>query len=70
MTWIPRIPYNRGAERGAQVRHRRDGPVPEPVPALPPAGAASGPGALDLSPIVAIIVLIIVGEIIVDLIRG
>ena len=35
-----------------------------------PAGAASGPGALDISPIVAIIVLQIVGAIVVDLIHG
>ena len=42
LTWIPRIPYNPVLSAVAGVRHRRDRPVPEPVPAHPAAGA---PGA-------------------------
>ncbi len=38
LSWIPRIPYNRVAQRLPQVRDRRDRPVPQPLPAHSAAG--------------------------------
>jgi YggT family protein len=69
MSWIPRIPYNRFLD--PVLGFVRD--VTDPYlnlfrRFLPP--VRIGPGALDLSPIVATFVLIIVGGIIVDVVRG
>ena len=69
LTWIPRIPYNRWLN--AVVTFVTD--VTDPYLNLfrrfiPPVRV--GPGALDLSPIVAIFVLWIVGGIVVGLVRG
>lgn len=70
MSWIPRIPYNRVLN--AVLTFVKD--VTDPYlnlfrRFLPP--VRIGPGALDLSPIVATFVLIIVGQgIIVPLIAG
>ena len=69
MSWIPRMPYNRVLN--AVLTFVKD--VTDPYlnlfrRILPP--VRLGPGALDLSPIVATIVLIVVGGIVVDLIRG
>ncbi len=69
MSWIPRMPYNRYLN--AVLNFVRD--VTDPylnlfrkfVPMV-----RIGPGALDLSPIVATVVLIIVGQIIVGLVDG
>jgi YggT family protein len=70
MSWIPRIPYNRVLD--AVLTFVKD--VTDPylnlfrrfIPMV-----RLGPGALDISPIVATFVLIIVGDaIIVPLIRG
>jgi len=70
MSWIPRIPYNRVLD--AVLTFVKD--VTDPylnlfrrfIPLV-----KIGPGALDISPIVATFVLIIVGQgIIVPLIRG
>lgn len=70
MSWIPRIPYNRVLD--AVLTFVKD--VTDPylnlfrrfMPLV-----KIGPGALDISPIVATFVLIIVGQgIIVPLIRG
>ncbi len=70
MSWIPRIPYNRVLD--AVLTFVKD--VTDPylnlfrrfIPLV-----KLGPGALDISPIVATFVLIIVGQgIIVPLIRG
>ena len=69
MSWIPRMPYNRALN--AVLTFVTD--VTDPYlnlfrRILPP--VRMGPGALDLSPIVATFVLIIVGEIVVGLVRG
>ncbi len=67
LTWIPRIPYN--PVLSALIKFVTD--VTDPYLNLfrrfiPP--VRIGPGALDISPIVAIIVLQIVGSIVVNLI--
>ena len=69
MSWIPRMPYNRYL--AAFLKFVTD--VTDPYlnifrRILPP--VRMGPGALDLSPIVATFVLIIVGTILVGLVRG
>ena len=69
MSWIPRMPYNRWLS--AVLGFVTD--VTDPYlnlfrRFLPP--VRLGPGALDLSPIVATFVLLIVGDIVVALIRG
>jgi YggT family protein len=69
MTWIPRIPYNRVLN--AVLTFVRD--VTDPYlnlfrRILPPLRV--GPAALDLSPVIAIFVLYIVGGIVVALIEG
>ena len=67
MSWIPRMPYNRWLN--GVLTFVTD--VTDPYlnifrRVLPP--VRLGPGALDISPIVAIIVLQIVGSIVVNLI--
>ena len=67
-SWIPRMPYNRYL--AAFLQFISD--VTDPYlnlfrRILPP--VRMGPAALDLSPIIATFVLIIVGRIVVDLIR-
>jgi YggT family protein len=67
MSWIPRIPYNRWL--AGFLKFVSD--VTDPYlnlfrRVLPP--VRLGPGALDLSPIVATFVLIIVGMIVVSII--
>ena len=67
MSWIPRMPYNRYL--AAFLKFVSD--VTDPYlnvfrRVLPP--VRMGPGALDLSPIVATFVLIIVGMIVVSII--
>jgi YggT family protein len=69
MSWIPRIPYNRVLS--AVLSFVSD--VTDPYlnlfrRFLPP--VRLGPGALDLSPIVATFVLIIVSSIVANIIRG
>ena len=69
MSWIPRMPYNRYL--AAVLQFVTD--VTDPYlnlfrRFLPP--VRMGPGALDLSPIVATLVLILVSSIVADLIRG
>ena len=69
MSWLPRIPYNRFLD--AALNFVRD--VTDPYLNLfrrfmPP--VRMGPGALDLSPIVATFVLIIVGSLVANAIRG
>jgi YggT family protein len=69
MSWIPRMPYNRYL--AAFLKFVTD--VTDPYlnlfrRILPP--VRIGPGALDLSPIVATFVLIIVGQIVVGLVAG
>jgi YggT family protein len=69
MSWIPRMPYNRALD--AFLTFVKD--VTDPYLNLfrrfiPP--LRMGPGALDLSPIIATFVLLIVSGIAADLIRG
>ncbi len=69
MSWLPRIPYNRTLSAVLDYVTA----VPDPYlnlfrRFLPP--VRLGPGALDLSPIVATIVLIVVGYVVAGLIRG
>ena len=69
LSWVPRMPYNRFL--AAAVGFVTD--VVDPYlnlfrRFLPP--VRIGPGALDLSPVVGLIVLQIVGSIVVGLIRG
>ena len=69
LSWIPRIPYNRWL--AAFIKFVTD--VTDPYlnifrRILPP--VRMGPGALDLSPIVATFVLIIVSNVVANLIRG
>jgi YggT family protein len=69
MSWIPRVPYNRWL--AGFLKFVSD--VTDPYlnlfrRILPP--VRLGPGALDLSPIVATFVLIIVSSIVTGLIRG
>ena len=69
MSWIPRIPYNRVLD--AVLNFVRD--VTDPYLNLfrriiPP--VRMGPGALDLSPIIATFVLLIVGGLVTGAIRG
>jgi YggT family protein len=69
MSWVPRMPYNRYL--AAVLKFVTD--VTDPYlnlfrRILRP--VRMGPAALDLSPIVATFVLIIVGTIVVDLVRG
>lgn len=69
MSWIPRMPYNRVLN--AVLTFVTD--VTDPYlnlfrRILPP--VRMGPGALDLSPIVATFVLIIVSSLVADAIRG
>jgi YggT family protein len=69
MSWFTRIPYNRYLD--LVLKFVSD--VTDPYlnifrRILPP--VRIGPGALDLSPIVGVLVLSIVGGIIINLIRG
>jgi YggT family protein len=69
LSWVPRIPYNRYL--AAFLKFVND--VTDPYlnlfrRILPP--VRLGPGALDLSPMVAIFLLIIVSSIVANLIRG
>jgi YggT family protein len=69
MSWVPRMPYNRYL--AAALKFVSD--VTDPYlnifrRILPP--VRLGPGALDLSPIVATFVLIIVSGIVANIIRG
>lgn len=69
LTWIPRMPYNRVLD--TLVRYLSD--VTDPFlnlfrRILPP--ARLGGAALDLSPIIALIVLRVVGSLIVSAIQG
>ena len=69
LTWIPRIPYN--PTLNAVLKFVQD--VTDPYlnlfrRFLPP--LRIGAGALDLSPMIAIFVLFIVGSIVVNLVHG
>jgi YggT family protein len=69
LTWIPRIPYNRWLNAGLKfVTDVTDPYLNLFRRILPP--VRLGPGALDLSPIVATFVLIIVSTLVANAVRG
>jgi YggT family protein len=69
MSWLPRIPYNRWLDAFLTfVREVTDPYLNLFRRFIPP--VRLGPGALDLSPIVATFVLFIVGGIVASVIRG
>jgi YggT family protein len=69
MSWIPRIPYNRFLDMALSfVRDVTDPYLNLFRRFIPP--VRMGPGALDLSPIVATFVLLILGGIVAEAIRG
>jgi YggT family protein len=69
ISWIPRVPYNRWLSAGLKfVSDVTDPYLGLFRRILPP--VRIGPGALDLSPIVATFVLIIVSSIVARLIEG
>jgi YggT family protein len=69
MSWVPRMPYNRILDMVLTfVRDVTDPYLNLFRRFLPP--VRIGPGALDLSPIIATIVLLVVGELIATAIEG
>src|SRR5687767_943431 len=69
MSWIPRIPYNRFLAGALKFVSEVTDPYLNIFRRiLPP--VRMGPGALDLSPIVATFVLIIVSSLVANAIRG
>ena len=69
MSWIPRMPYNRYLAAFVQFVTDVTDPYLNLFRRFIPM-VRIGPGALDLSPIVATIVLILVSSIVAGLIRG
>ena len=69
MSWIPRMPYNRALSMVlGWVTDVTDPYLNLFRRFIPP--VRIGPGALDLSPIIAVFVLIIVGGLVTSAIRG
>jgi YggT family protein len=69
MSWIPRVPYNRFLDMFLTfVKDVTDPYLNIFRRFIPP--VRMGPAALDLSPMIAAIVLVIVGGIVVSLIEG
>jgi YggT family protein len=69
MSWLPRIPYNRFLDMALNfVRDVTDPYLNLFRRFMPP--VRMGAGALDLSPIVATFLLIIVGSLVANAIRG
>jgi YggT family protein len=69
MSWIPRMPYNRWLNMFLTFVTDVTDPYLNIFRRLIPP-VRIGPGALDLSPTVGVILLLIVGPIIASLIRG
>ena len=69
MSWFTRIPYNRALNAVLEFVRETTDPYLNLFRKFVPM-VRIGPGALDLSPIVAVIVLIIVQRIVVGLIAG
>ena len=69
LSWIPRIPYNRFLNGVLKFVTDVTDPYLNIFRRILPT-VRIGPGALDLSPIVATFALIIVGSIVENLIRG
>ena len=69
MSWLPRVPYNRFLDMGLNfVRDVTDPYLNLFRRFLPP--VRLGPGALDLSPIVATFVLLIAGGALIRVVHG
>jgi YggT family protein len=69
MSWLPRMPYNRILDMVLSfVRDVTDPYLNLFRRFMPP--VRMGPGALDLSPVVATIVLLLVGQLVAGLIAG
>ena len=69
LSWVPRMPYNRYLRAAVSFVEETTDPYLNLFRrVIPPIGG--GGFALDLSPIVAIIVLIIVSQVVVGLIQG
>ena len=69
MSWFTRIPYNRYLDAVLKFVSEVTDPFLNIFRKIIPS-VRIGPGALDLSPIVAVLVLSIVGGIVVNLVRG
>ena len=69
LSWIPRIPYNPALRAVIGFIEEVTNPYLNLFRRFIPL-ARVGPAALDLSPIVATFVLLIVGGIVADVIRG
>jgi YggT family protein len=69
MSWLPRVPYNIWLDRFLTFVRETVDPYLNIWRRMLPM-VRIGPGALDLSPIVGTLVLIIVGNIVANLIRG
>ncbi len=69
MSWIPRMPYNRWLNAVLTFVIDVTDPYLKLFRRIIPM-VRVGPGALDLSPMVAVFVLIIVGGLLVDVIAG
>ena len=69
MSWFTRIPYNRFLDAFLRFVSEVTDPFLNIFRKIIPT-VRIGPGALDLSPIVAVLVLSIVGGIVVNLVRG
>jgi YggT family protein len=69
LSWVPRMPYNRVLNVLVTFVHDVTDPYLNVFRRLIPP-VRMGPGALDLSPIVAIFVLLIVGGVVVSAIDG
>ncbi len=69
MSWFTRIPYNRFLDAFLKFVSEVTDPFLNIFRKIIPT-VRIGPGALDLSPIVAVLVLSIVGGIVVNLVRG
>jgi YggT family protein len=69
MSWFTRIPYNRYLDAVLKFVSEVTDPYLNLFRRIIPM-VRIGPGALDLSPIVAVLVLSIVGGILINLVRG
>jgi YggT family protein len=69
MSWFTRIPYNRYLDAVLKFVTEVTDPYLNLFRRIIPT-VRIGPGALDLSPIVAVLVLSIVGSIIINLVQG
>jgi YggT family protein len=69
MSFIPRMPYNRWLDAFLSFVTQVTDPILNPIRRVMPM-VKIGPGAIDLSPMIATLLLFIVGGIVASLIRG